>query len=281
MIGYYKAAKEQLKDIQTTVSSLQSLSSTLQGLDSSLKQHRFALDQLDLVRNVESCIEACEEADEDLDKELATITRRDKKPGMLESVKKATQAASYPFKKGTLLKLRETIQDVRESLLFAVNILQLDTSTKIQDCVADCSAILTLLRSDTIQRNVRTWLNAPNTFGQHYEACEKRHKDTRLWLIRSQHFQIWLQTKQPFLWLNVFAGSGKTVLTFTIIQETFAHRASSLGIGLAYFYLSYADSTKQTVAGVLSSLLLQVSCQSDSTRISEFYSNYLAGSPPD
>lgn len=281
LIDFYKAAKEKSKDVQTTLSSLQSLSSTLEGLDSSLKQHRFAPEQLDLVRNVESCIEACEEAIEDLDRELATITRRDKKPGVLESVKKATQAASYPFKQGTLLKLRETIQDVRENLVLAVNTLQLDTSSKIQDCVADSSAVLTLLRSDVIQQNVRTWLNAPNTFGQHYEACEKRHKDTGLWLIRSQRFQTWLQTKQSFLWLNGFAGSGKTVLASTIIQETFAHRASSSGIGLAYFYLSYADTAKQTTAGVLNSLLLQLSCQSDSSILGELYSNYLAGSPPD
>ena len=281
LIDYYQAAKDQSKDVQTTVSFLQSLSSTLKGLDGSLKQHRFAPEQVDLVKNVESHIEACEEAIEDLDRELATITRRDKKPGVLESVKKATQAATYPFKKGTLLKLRETIQDVRENLALAVNTLQLDSSSRIQDCVTDSSVVLTLLRSDIIQQNVRTWLNAPNTFGQHYEACEKRHKDTGLWFVRSQRFQTWLQTKQSFLWLNGFAGSGKTVLASTIIQETFVHRASSSGIGMAYFYLSYADTPKQNIAGVLSSLLLQLSCQSDSTIMSELYSNYLAGSPPD
>lgn len=113
LIDYYQATKDQSKDVQTTVSFLQSLFSTLKGLDSSLKQHRFGPDQLDLVKNVESHIEACEEATEDLDRELATITRRDKKPGVLESVKKATQAATYPFKKGTLLKMRETIQEAR------------------------------------------------------------------------------------------------------------------------------------------------------------------------
>ena len=281
LIDYYQAAKNQAKDIQKTLSSLQSLTLTLEGLDGSLKRHRFALDQVDLVKNIECHIHACEEAIEDLDRELATITRRDKKSGVLESVKKAAQAAAYPFNKGTLLRLRETIQDIRENLSLALNNLQLDTSNRIQEYAAGSAAVQTLLRIDLIQGNVRTWLNAPNTFGQHYEACEKRHKDTGLWFIRSQRFLSWLQNKQSFLWLNGFAGSGKTILASTIIQETLAHRASSPRIGLAYFYLSYADTPKQTIVGVLNSLLLQLSCQSDSTALDELHARYLAGSPPD
>ncbi|KAG8531224.1 uncharacterized protein KY384_004582 [Bacidia gigantensis] len=281
LVDYYQAAKSRKEDLEATISSLQSLCTTLEGLEGTLKRHQFFPDELDLVKNVELHIDACEEAIEYLDKELAAFTGRGKNPGVFENVKKASRAALYPFKKGTLLKLHETVQDVRENISLAIHTLQLDTSNKIQECVADSSAVLNLLRSEIIQHHVRAWLNAPNTFGQHYEACEKRHKDTGLWFIRSQHFRTWLDSKGSFLWLNGLPGCGKTVLASTIIQETFAFRASSSEIGLAYFYLSYADIPKQTVYGVLSSLILQLSCQSDSIALNELYTNYLAGSPPD
>jgi ankyrin repeat domain-containing protein 50 len=137
-----------------------------------------------------------------------------------------------------------------------------------------------LLRNSTIKENVRVWLKAPNTFEQHYDACEKRHKDTGNWFIHGEKFQHWLKRKGSFLWLNGFAGSGKSILASTVIQETLARVETSQSTGLAYFYFSYADSSKQSCRSLLSSLILQLSCQSSSEILNELYAEYFAGGPP-
>ncbi len=84
-----------------------------------------------------------------------------------------------------------------------------------------------------------------------------------------------------FLWLHGFAGSGKTVLTSTIIQYTFSHRKAAPQIGRAFYYFRFDQETKRNNIGLLKSLLFQLSSQCSGTILGDLHAKYkLREEPP-
>ena len=80
---------------------------------------------------------------------------------------------------------------------------------------------------------------------------------------------------QIFLWLNGFAGSGKSVLSSPAIQYALLHLSSDLSIGIAFFYSAFYCS-KQDESVMLRALLVQLWVQlqdgySDLTRLNDSY----------
>lgn len=83
------------------------------------------------------------------------------------------------------------------------------------------------------------------------------------------------------MWLRGFAGSGKSVLCSTAIQSVLRHRGYDRSIGLAFFYFTFNDESKQDVSSMIRALLLQLSIQlqdghADLVRLHE---SYKAGIP--
>ncbi|KAF8256822.1 hypothetical protein EI94DRAFT_1710150 [Lactarius quietus] len=75
------------------------------------------------------------------------------------------------------------------------------------------------------------------------------------------------------------AGSGKSILCSTVIQEVKAMCDSGLAL-IAYFYFDFRDTTKQDIRGLLSSVVTQLSVESDACYniLSDLYSAHYAGS---
>jgi ATP/maltotriose-dependent transcriptional regulator MalT len=57
------------------------------------------------------------------------------------------------------------------------------------------------------------------------------------------------------------AGSGKSVLSSSVIKHLQDQHISNATVVLAYFYFSFSDSRKQAVDGMLSSLIRQISAR--------------------
>src|SRR5205085_11269328 len=57
------------------------------------------------------------------------------------------------------------------------------------------------------------------------------------------------------------SGCGKSVLCSTAIQYTFRHRRSDPDVGIAFFYFTFNDESKQDESAILRALLLQLSGQ--------------------
>jgi len=166
--------------------------------------------------------------------------------------------------------------------LGALNVLQLNDGQKVQDDLHDIKLVLDLVRTSQVSQEVRDWLKTPDATTNHHEACAKRHAASGLWFVKGSAFTRWLEEDRSFLWLNGFAGCGKSVLTSTAIEYTFRHRRSNPRIGIAFFYFSFNDSSKQDVSGFLRAVLMQLSNQSNDTQISltHLHSSYKNGEPP-
>ncbi|KAJ5623881.1 NACHT nucleoside triphosphatase, partial [Penicillium lagena] len=190
--------------------------------------------------------------------------------------------AAYPFRKSTLLKLEEQISEIRENMSFALDVLQLKSHNQTQEGILEVKSLVERIRASHLSVTIRDWLLPPDASLNHNVACAKRHQSTGLWFVNGHHFANWLVERNSFLWLNGFAGCGKSVLCSTAIQHTFREMKDRREVGIAFFYFSFNDESKQDDNGMLRALLWQLSGQlQDGERdLEQLYTLYKSGTPP-
>ncbi|KAJ7254530.1 ankyrin repeat-containing domain protein, partial [Mycena rebaudengoi] len=88
-------------------------------------------------------------------------------------------------------------------------------------------------------------------------AANARHPKTGLWFLERPEFIEWINAPASFLWIHGISGSGKTILSSTII-DTLHDRAEHY----VYFYFDTNNSEQQTVTQLLCSLVTQLSIRS-------------------
>ncbi|KAL6815059.1 ankyrin repeat-containing domain protein [Trichoderma sp. SZMC 28015] len=92
-----------------------------------------------------------------------------------------------------------------------------------------------------------------------YNTARERHEaGTNQWLITSEEFQTWERSNGSLLWLHGKAGSGKSVISSSVISYLKVKYASQPSTALAYFYFSFSDVKKQEADGMLVSLIKQI-----------------------
>ncbi|KAH9963654.1 hypothetical protein BJV74DRAFT_799719 [Russula compacta] len=93
-------------------------------------------------------------------------------------------------------------------------------------------------------------------------ASDAHHEGTALWFTQSNAFKNWKQSGS-FLWIHGKPGSGKSVLSSSIIQDI-KDISNGESAHIAYFFFDFKDTGKQDLRALLSSLLIQLSHQSNS-----------------
>lgn len=123
------------------------------------------------------------------------------------------------------------------------------------------------LRSDIEKDKIFHWLNPPDASQNHTRAIEARHPGTSTWILEHEKFLKWKSKKGSFLWVSGLAGSGKTVLASSIIEDiaqlTPACNSMSPKTALIYFYFDFSDSRKQTHHAMVKSFIVQLYDQSN------------------
>ncbi|KAL9609925.1 MAG: hypothetical protein Q9167_005343 [Letrouitia subvulpina] len=277
LVSFYMSCKGQESDLNHTTKNLSDLEGILKSLNDALRERKFQEEEIESVRRIESLIEDCEDHIEELNEECD----RFQKPSGV--VKKAGRRVMYPFRQSTLQKLDENIKDIRTNIFDALDILKLRDNKTIQDDIAVAKSLLEMIRSSQVSTDILSWLKAPDATVDHYAACLKRSPGTGMWLINSLVFQSWLNQENSFLWLNGFAGCGKSVLCSTSILHAFRQKNKLGGsVGIAFFYFSFNDESKQDAAAMLKALILQLSTQLDGTRkdLTDLYQSYKPGIAP-
>jgi hypothetical protein len=83
--------------------------------------------------------------------------------------------------------------------------------------------------------------------------------------VKSEKFVEWKAEPGLFLWLHGIPGSGKTILSSTIIEDVLRHCHLSPSKVVAYFYFDFNDVQKQSHEKMIRSLVTCLSTQSAST----------------
>lgn len=102
------------------------------------------------------------------------------------------------------------------------------------------------------------WLSAFDPSSNYNIAINERNKglsNSGKWLLRSQKFLEWKNTKNSFLWLYGLAGCGKTILC-SIAIEYLKSEADRI---VLYFYFAFNDQRTRSKGSLLRSLIMQLS----------------------
>jgi hypothetical protein len=281
LVRFYTTYKDQDIDLAKVTQNLDNLLGIFRSLNIAIEERRSQPDTQDLLQGVEKVIQKCEEIITELQNECDKF-HKDSAAGLRDRVKVAGRRAAYPFRKSTLQKLEEDVSDIRENLSFALDVLQLKSQSQIRDGISEVKSLVERTNASQVSFAVRCWLMAPDASSDHNAACAKRHPSTGLWFVNGYHFRTWLGERNSFLWLNGFAGCGKSVLCSTAIQHTFREMRHKHGVGIAFFYFSFDDQTKQDNNGMLRALLLQLSVQlqDGENNLEQLHALYRSGFPP-
>lgn len=122
---------------------------------------------------------------------------------------------------------------------------------------------------------------APVASLNHNATCAKSHLNTGQWFVNGHHFRNWLHERNSFLWLNGFAGCGKSVLCSTAIQHIFSEMRHTPRVRIAFFCFSFNEKPKQDYNGMLRALLLQlpVQLQDGERDLEQLHTLYKSRSP--
>ena len=281
LFDYYTALRYQHSDAAHAAERLDNLSELLGRLYHHCQSRKFRADEADSVRRIESLLQECQEFIQELQGEADKF--KDTSATNIQSAVKITaRRVTYPFRKSTLEKLDEDIVEITDLLKLALQILQQEVIDRVQDDVQDTKALLELVRSSQLSSELQSWLKASDATVNFNEACKKKHPRTGLWLVHGEPFRVWLHSPRSFLWLRGFAGCGKSVLCSTAIQYAFRHRRSHPKIGIAFFFFTFNDKSKQDASALLRALTLQLSAQLEHhDDLSRLYDSYRHATPPD
>ena len=280
LVDFYKSYEDLDSDLNGTMKRLESLLEIFSYLGETVSNRKFQADERGLVKNIEASISECDKLIHELQDEWEKLSKTSS-GGVKAAIRLAGRRAIYPFRKSTLQKIDEDIDEIRANLSSALRVLQLKDNNTIQNDVADIKTLLDLVKTNQISSNLCGWLKAPDATIDHNAACLKKHPGTGLWLIKDPRFSNWLIEENSVLWLNGFAGSGKSVLCSTAIQSVLRHRRSDPNIGIAFFYFTFNDESKRDESGMLRALLLQLSTQlrDGHADLVKLYDSYKTGTP--
>ncbi|KAJ5727670.1 hypothetical protein N7493_005490 [Penicillium malachiteum] len=278
---FYTSVKDQTTDVANLVQNLEDLLAVFRSLHVTIQERRSQPSEQELHQAINTAVQNCHQIIKELQGECLRF-QRGQTMGLQGQVQLARRRVAYPFRKSTLQKLEEDIGEIREHLSFTLEVLHLRSSTHIEDGIQELSLLLERINTTQFSSSIRDWLMAPDATENHNAACAKRHTRTGLWFLKSYHFTTWLMECNSLLWINGFAGCGKSVLCSTAIQHISREMRDRHSVAIAFFYFSFDDKSKQSASGMLRALLLQLSAQLQGVEkeLEQLHTSYKSGTPP-
>ncbi|KAL4757668.1 uncharacterized protein BDW70DRAFT_171116 [Aspergillus foveolatus] len=265
LIDFYSAYKNQASD--------------LMHITRNLEIRQIQISEKELLESINNTITECKEIIEELQVEYLKFLEKST-TGFKGRIQVAGRQAAYPFRKSTLQKLEEDISEIRNNLSLALDVLQVNSNNMLREEAVEIKSLLTRIDAIHVSFKVHDWLAAPDATTNHNNARDKHHAGTGSWFVNGPSFKNWLVERNSFLWVNGFAGCGKSVLCSTAIDCTFAtqHRP---GVGVGFIYFSFNDESKLGNSGMLRALLLQLSAQLENNEdLQQLYEKHKSGTPP-
>lgn len=105
------------------------------------------------------------------------------------------------------------------------------------------------------------WLRGSFSSSAFNDAQKLRSTNSGDWFLKGESFGKWKATPRSVLWLNGIPGSGKTILSSSILRSLIDTNQSDDDSVLLYFFFDFATRDKRMVGLFLRSLLSQIQAQ--------------------
>jgi hypothetical protein len=107
-------------------------------------------------------------------------------------------------------------------------------------------------------RIITDWLTPIDYGPQQSDFIGRRQKGTGQWLLDSNEFQEWLNTRKQTLFCPGIPGAGKTMITSIIVDHLYTMFQDDASVGIAYIYCDFRRQQNQKPEDLLASLLKQL-----------------------
>ena len=292
IVVYLKACRSYSSDVRGTESSISDIMLLLTNLKSVLESRDPKAPNQVLFQQVGESATRCEGSlgelekqftkmkpfvDQPVDAEQAEAKRKDAEP-----FRNKRRRLTYQFKRDTLADLQKQVEATRKSLSELMSVLMIRQNMDTHEALDRHQQAIEKLDRRQVDAEILQWLAAPDPSTNLRHALEQRLDGTGKWLLESSEFLEWNTRPSSFLWLQGFAGSGKSILCSSVINELLTQSTSSSGTAVCYYYFDYKNSVKTKTESMLKSIIKQLALQSEtaSQRLREFHSTYRSSSPP-
>jgi hypothetical protein len=172
----------------------------------------------------------------------------------------------WPLKERDVAKTLESIHRLKGIIEFGLAadsttlILEIQKNTRdLKDRILDFQCPVNLSEQEELQVMLE-WLGALDPSVKHNDVSKRRAKDTGLWLLESNAFEVWRDSAMSSLWLHGIPGCGKSVLSSVAIEHIKHCNALRRRNGaLAYYYFDFSNVTTSKSEFMLRSLVAQLS----------------------
>ncbi|KAL6714576.1 hypothetical protein ACLMJK_008001 [Lecanora helva] len=162
------------------------------------------------------------------------------------------RALKWPFDKAEIQAINERLNGLKVDLLTAIGtdsieLLLLQNESRNPKELAGTQEFIS---------KISGWLSPPDPSWNLTSASNQHQIDTGNWLLRSPDFLDWMNTGGSFFWLHGKTGSGKTILTSTVIHSL--SDPSLQHTSVIYYYFDFQVREKQLVHPFLKYLIFQL-----------------------
>lgn len=278
LIQIFTSYVQQDAEICAIRGNLEDLLEIFRILGTTLDSREFRQEEADLNKSVETWIEKAVKLIQELEDKCRKFQKLPS-DNLKSIIKTQCNRSTYYFQKDAFLKLEGNIAEARNTLSFALSLLNARQTLR---SINETKALVDLTRTEQTLSSLCTWLKAPDATIEHNANYAKKHPGTGLWFIESPKFLSWLAEEGSVILLHGFAGSGKSVLCSATIQFLFWRPSVSPRIGIAFFYFTFSDPSKQDEIAMLRALLLQFSTQlkNNNKHLWQLKKTYEPGTPP-
>ncbi|KAF2667457.1 hypothetical protein BT63DRAFT_292722 [Microthyrium microscopicum] len=167
-----------------------------------------------------------------------------------EKLKKASRSI---FQESKLERMHKTLRQYTDTLMFySIAEAQNGPSTLGEEVDTQNEA------TEAEMERIRRWVKGPDPHINYQSALNQRLDKTGSWFLEGNEYQNWKAQDKSLLWVNGIPGSGKSVLSASIIEDV---QQSRPGLALAFFYFSFNDPEKQLFDSFCRSIFQQLTRQ--------------------
>ena len=146
LVDFYYSYRHRNSELTGITERLEGLAEAFQSLRKALSSRTFQADERSLVKSIETSITTCNELVHELQDEYQKLSNPSS-TGLTAAIKVAGRRVAYPFRQSTLQKIDEDIGEIRANVSYALNILQLKDTYRVQDNITEMKALMELVKS--------------------------------------------------------------------------------------------------------------------------------------